>query len=434
MDILKNIIQSSLFGLLLLVSASSTAQDRTELEKQRAEIQAEIEQVKRRLDETSSNKKETLGQLALLQRKLRLRESAIRNLNQQITSMQRDINKSRNEIATLKKELDTLKSQYAQSIVYAYKNRSNYEYLNFIFSATSFNDALKRVEYLKAYRKMREQHANDILATQELLAKKIEQLEKSIAEKDSVLAKQQEERKVLVEETNETNRIVNALKSREKELNKELTAKRNADQKLKSAISAAIAREAELARERELAARKAREAANPPAAAPSGADAKKEDAPVAKADAPKPAERKSVFEATPEGAIISDNFEKNKGRLPWPIDAGNIKIPFGTYGIPGTRLTNVNPGLTLETAPGADVKAVFGGVITSVFNLDGSSVVLVQHGKYFTGYSGLRGVTVKKGQQITAGEVLGKADTGEIEFLLMLEKQNLDPEAWLRKK
>lgn len=178
MDILKNIIQSSLFGLLLLVSASSTAQDRTELEKQRAEIQAEIEQVKRRLDETSSNKKETLGQLALLQRKLRLRESAIRNLNQQITSMQRDINKSRNEIATLKKELDTLKSQYAQSIVYAYKNRSNYEYLNFIFSATSFNDALKRVEYLKAYRKMREQHANDILATQELLAKKIEQLEK----------------------------------------------------------------------------------------------------------------------------------------------------------------------------------------------------------------------------------------------------------------
>lgn len=432
MDILKSILKTSLICICLLATSAIFAQDRSELEKQRAEIQAEIEQVRKSLNETTSNRKESLGQLALLQRKLRLRESAIRNLNQQITTMQRDINKSRNEISTLKSELDTLKMQYEHSIVYAYKNRSNYEFLNFIFSATSFNDALKRVEYLKAYRKIREQHAKDILSTQELLTKKIAQLEKNIAEKDNTLAKQQEERKTLVEETKEKNQIVNRLRSREKELNKELTAKRNADQKLKSAISAAIAREAQLARERELAAIKAREAANPPASA--AEEAKKEDAPVVKADAPKPAERKSVFEATPEGAIISDNFEKNKGRLPWPIDIGNIKIPFGTYGIPGTRLTNVNPGLTLETEVGTDVKAVFGGVITSVFNLDGSTVVLVQHGKYFTGYSGLRGVVVKKGQEVKAGEVLGKSDTGEMEFLLMQERQNLDPEHWLRKK
>lgn len=425
--------------VLFIAAVNTQAQtaDRSALEKQRADIQAEIEQVKNSLNETTKNRKESLGQLALLQRKLRLRESAIRNLNQQIAAIQRDINSSRNEISTLKKELDTMKVQYERSVVYAYKNRSNYEFLNFIFSANSFNDALKRVEYLKAYRRFREQHARNILSTQELLTKKIASLESSLGDKDQTLAKQKDERKTLVEETNEKNSIVNKLRSREKELNKELTAKRNTDQKLKSAISAAIAREAQIAREKELAAIKAIEAANPPATnTTAAADEKKTEdaAPVATKAVEKAPERKSVFEATPEGAIISDNFEKNKGRLPWPVEAGHIKIPFGTYGIPGTKLTNVNPGLTLETSEGSDIRAVFSGVITSVFNLDGTTVVLVQHGKYFTGYSGLRGVVVKKGGEVEAGQVLGKSDNGEIEFLLMLERQNLDPEQWLRKK
>ena len=90
-----------------------------------------------------------LGQLALLQRRLRLRESAMRNINQQIDLIQGEVNESWREIVKLKAELDTLKVQYAQSIVFAYKNRSSYDFLNFIFSATSFNDALRRFEYLE---------------------------------------------------------------------------------------------------------------------------------------------------------------------------------------------------------------------------------------------------------------------------------------------
>ncbi len=77
----------------------------------------------------------------------------------------------------LKAELDTLKIQYAQSIVFAYKNRSSYDFLNFIFSANTFNDALRRIEYLKSYRAYREERAENIRNTQQLLQAKIDGLQ-----------------------------------------------------------------------------------------------------------------------------------------------------------------------------------------------------------------------------------------------------------------
>jgi len=167
---LKTLLTGSLLLMIVAFSrAQAPAQSRSELEKERAAIQKEIEDVKRSLDETHKNKRETLGQLALLQRRLKLRESAIRNINDQINVIQGDMNESWREILKLRRELDTLRTQYEQSIIFAYKNRSSYDFLNFIFSATSFNDAVRRVEYLKSYRAYREERAENIVQTQRLL-------------------------------------------------------------------------------------------------------------------------------------------------------------------------------------------------------------------------------------------------------------------------
>lgn len=429
---MKRIIAIVIAVILISGTGSVMGQNRSELEKQREDIQKQIESVRRSLAQTTKNRKASLGQLALLQRKLKLREAAIRNINQQINSIQGNINQSRNEITRLKKDLDTLKLQYEKSVVYAYRNRNNYDFLNFIFSASNFNDALKRVEYLKTYRRYREQHANDIKNTQELLLKKIASLENSRKEKDQVLQKQESEKQVLVAERKEKNVIVNKLKSREKELNKELVAKRRADNKLRAAIRAAIEREARLARLRELEEMKKKEEAAAKANASDASTAKTSEATAKKAA---PSKKTSVFEATPEGMIVSDNFEKNKGRLPWPVDAGAVKTPFGNYGIEGTRIVGNNPGITIETSPGATVKAVFAGDVSSVFDIEGVSVVLVRHGKYFTTYSGLSSVSVSKGQKVSAGQSLGKAaSNGEVDFLLLQENRNQNPETWLRRR
>ena len=436
-------ILSFLFTIAGFSSVIAQTQNRSELEKQRAEIQEEIAEVKRSLDQTKKNRKASLGQLALLQKKLRLRQAAISNINRQIDFIQEDISRSRNEIGKLKKDLDTLKVQYEKSVVYAYKNRSNYDFLNFIFSASSFNDALKRVEYLKSYRSYREQQTSNILSTQALLQRKIGSLEQSRKEKDEVLEKQQKERQVLVEEKKEKDVIVSRLRSREKELSRELSSKQKADNKLRASIKAAIDREIRLARQKALAEEKRlkAEAAAKAASAPAGvAKAETRAAEPAKTDvAAVKKTSASVFDATPGGEIISDNFEKNKGKLPWPVERGNIKIPFGTYAIAGTKLKGTNPGLTLETEQGSQVKAIFDGEVVSVFDVEGESNVLIRHGKYFTTYGNLASSSVSKGQKVKSGDIVGRAGSnndgnGEIEFLLLLENRNLDPASWIRRK
>ena len=441
---MRLIVITLAFFLCGLNGLLAQTQNRTDLEKQRADIQDEITEVKRSLELTKQNKKASLGQLALLQRKLRLRQAAIYNVNRQIDFIQSDIGNSRNEIAKLKKDLDTLKMQYTKSVVYAYKNRSNYDFLNFIFSASSFNDALKRVEYLKSYRSYREQQTNTILNTQELLQKKIGSLELSRKEKDEVLAKQEKDRQELAEEKKEKDQVVSKLKSREKELAKELSSKQKADNKLKASIKAAIDREIRIARQKALEEEKKLKAAAALAAAAnaespteaktetsSATDAAKKEVTVAK--------KASVFDATPGGEILSDNFEKNKGKLPWPIEKGNIKIPFGNYAIAGTKVKGNNPGLTIETEENSAVKAIFDGDVVSVFDIESEWNVLIRHGKYFTTYGNLSIAGVTKGQKVKSGDIIGKAGpnsdgNGEIEFILLLENKNLDPAVWIKRR
>ena len=261
-------LKKAFTGLLFLFftaasSAQSPAQSRSDLEKERASIQKEMEDVKRSLDETKKNRKETIGQLALLQRKLRLRQAAIQNINGQINLIQGDMNLSWHEILKLRKELDTLRKQYEESVVYAYKNRSNYDFLNFIFSASSFNDALKRVEYLKSYRAYREERAENIRKTQVLLQNKIDGLKVKRVEKDMVLQKQNKERVALDDEKKEKDQFVSKLKSREKELQKDLATKKRQDGKLQNALSAAINREIKLAKDKAVAEEKKQAVINP---------------------------------------------------------------------------------------------------------------------------------------------------------------------------
>lgn len=403
----------------------SYAQNSDELKRKQAEIQREIDELRATLKATQKNKKASLGELALVKKRLKLREQAINNISDQINQIQTTIYRSRSEINKIIRELDTLKVQYEKSVEYAYKNRSNYDLLNFVFSASNFNDAMRRAEYLKTYRNYRQQQAETIRNTQVLLKNKIVDLEKTKKEKDNVLHKQEKEKMVLVEEQKEKDEVVKSLKAREKEINRELTAKAKADKALKSGIAAAIRRETD----------KARQAL---ANAPKLPEAPKNNNATTTAGS-KPERTKSVLESTPEGLLVSENFEKNKGRLPWPVEKGRIKIGYGTYTVEGvSSVHGNNPGLTIETEDNAPVKAIFTGDVVTVFDVEGVAAVLIKHGKYFTSYSNLSNVTVSKGQKVNAGQVLGKAASnndgnGEIEFLLMRESANIDPEPWIRR-
>jgi septal ring factor EnvC (AmiA/AmiB activator) len=424
-----------LLMVVAFAAAQSPAQSRSELEKERAAIQKEIEDVKRSLDETHKNKRETLGQLNLLQRRLRLRESAIRNINDQINVIQGDMNESWREILKLRRELDTLRIQYAQSIVFAYKNRSSYDFLNFIFSATSVNDAVKRVQYLKSYRAYREERAANIVRTQNLLQGKIDGLKVSRLEKDEVLKKQNKERSILEVEKKEKDAVVNKLQSQEKELKKEMAAKQRQDQKLSGAIAAAIKRARDAAIKE--ASRKNADAAR--AATDKAATAKANNRPSAADEPVAPASlntikssSKTVF-TSEEDMHLSGNFEKYKGQLPWPV-SGTVSMAFGPHEyIKG--ITHNNQGVTIDATAGSVVKAVFEGEVQAVFNVGEVQAVMIRHGKYFTTYSNLSTVSVTKGQQVKTSQIIGRvAEIGQLDFVLSDEKDHMfDPERWLRR-
>ncbi|HEV3249921.1 MAG TPA: peptidoglycan DD-metalloendopeptidase family protein [Puia sp.] len=427
-------LKSALASLLLICLAAgsfcqSPAQSRNDLERERAAIQKEIEDVKRSLDETKKNKKETLGQLALVQRRLRLRESAVQNINKQINFIQNDMNQSWQEILKLRRELDTLRKQYEESVVYAYENRTNYDFLNFIFSASSFNDALKRVSYLKSYRAYREEEAANIQKTQQMLQGKIDGLRLKRQVKDEVLQKQNKEKKVLEDEKKEKDAIVFKLQSREKELKKEMAAKQKQDQRLNGAIAAALRRARDEAI-RETNTKKAADAkANPKEnrnSSPSNPEPPASFAPKTAAKAV------TVFDSRADLAM-SDNFEKNKGRLPWPVDAGNVSMHFGLQSY--VNLKYNNQGITIEAQQGTFVKAIFEGEVQSVFNVGDVNAVMIRHGKYFTTYSNLESVSIAKGQKIRTGQILGRvSEIGQLEFVLSDEKDHkFDPEKWLRR-
>jgi septal ring factor EnvC (AmiA/AmiB activator) len=425
-----------LLGAVVFAAAQTPAQSRVDLEKERAAIQKEMEEVKRSLDETHKNKRETLGQLALLQRRLRLRESAIRNINEQINVIEGDMNESWREILKLRRELDTLRIQYAQSIVFAYKNRSSYDFLNFIFSATSFNDAVKRIEYLKSYRAYREERAANIARTQQLLQGKIDGLKVSRVAKDEVLKRQNKERATLEDEKKEKDAVVYKLQSREKELKKEMAAKQKQDQKLAGAIAAAIKRAREAAIKDAARKNAAANAATAGAAtakpnrSAGGAGATEEGTPATLNTIKSGA--KTVF-TSDEDMHLSGNFEKYRGQLPWPV-SGTVSMAFGPHEyIKG--IVHNNQGVTIDAAAGAVVKAVFEGEVQAVFNVGDVQAVMIRHGKYFTTYSNLSTVSVTKGEQVKTGQIIGRvADIGQLDFVLSDEKDHMfDPEKWLRK-
>jgi len=418
------------FFFLATGAALAQQPNRGDLEKERADIQRQIEDVRKSLDETKKNRKETLGQLALLQRKLKLRERAIRNVNQQINVIDAEVNQSWREILRLRRELDTLKMQYEKSVVYVYKNRSNYDFLNFIFSATSFNDALRRVEYLRSYRAYREQQADNIRHTQDQLNQRLSGLKVHRDEKNLVLKTENNEREQLVGEKKEKDAVASKLRSREKELSKDLAAKQKQDARLRSAITAAIRREIDAATKRQQSLARTEspksntETANNNTAANTRTTSSK---------------TMSVLDASPEGKLLSDNFEKNKHKLPWPVESGNVTMEYGPqHVLEGTELIYNNQGITIETKAGASVKAVFDGEVSSVLSIGEASAVIIRHGKYFTTYSGLSSISVSKGEQVRTGQSLGrmaeKADgLGELEFMITNDKNaNLSPRQWLR--
>lgn len=238
------------------------SQTREELEKQRVELKKEIEQTEKLLHDNKTKTKENLLQWNLINNKVNLQNRVVDNINKDLRLLDNNIYTIQKDVNKYNRLLDTLKQEYAKSMVYAYKNRSNYDFLNFIFAADNFNDAIKRISYLKSYRSYREMQGQNILRTQELRKKKVEEISGVKVKKKSTLVVQNKEVANLETQKKEQDRILNELKKKGGELSKQMTAKQRQMKKVSNAIAAAIKKAQDDARKEAIARAKAIEKKN----------------------------------------------------------------------------------------------------------------------------------------------------------------------------
>ena len=423
--------------IFLLSAAVLQAQTREELEKQRAQLKKEMEQTQKLLNSNKAKTKENLVQWKLINDKVNLQNRIIDNLSKDINLLDNNIYSNQREINRYNKLLDTLKEEYAKSMVYAYKNRGNYAFLNFIFCAASFNDAIRRVAYLKYYRDYRKKQGENILRTQELRRQRIAELGGIKVQKSEVLKTKDKEMASLEVQKQEKDKIMSELKKQGKELNTQLATYKKQMKKVDNAIAAAInkaladAKKAALKKaNEEAAANKAAEAATP-AIKPSV-----KGSTTGKAATTKKAPESILLNA--ENLALNDNFVKNRGVLPWPVDKGLVIMHYGRNQLPSGNSWIDVTGITVSSDIGSNVKAVFDGVVSNVVFIEDMQVVIIQHGKYFSTYSNLNNVSVQRGQNIKTGQVIGKVAAnldgiGAIDFFINDERGNLDPERWLKR-
>lgn len=434
-----------LFACAMGMTVCAMAQSREELQKKEQELQKELLELNREYTETQKNKKVSLKQLAIIKNKINKRQELVNGINKQVRQLDETIFLNERDIYRLRRELDTLKVKYAQSIVFAYKNRGSYEYLNFLFSASSFNDAVKRVTYLKSYRQNRETQAETIVKSDKLLQEKIGMLSSNKKDRLATLQVQSEQLKVLQDDKQEQDAVVKQLQGREKEISTQIRDKERQRQKVQQAFNTIIRREIEEAKKREAAARlKAQQQADAAAKANPGnvtaAPKPKASEPVTGMTATEKNRSYTPLESTPEGREMSINFERSRGSLPWPVSTGVVTAHFGIEKIAGTKLTRRTDGIEISLPVGSTVRSIADGVVVYAGEVDGEQMVVVQHGKYFSGYNHLSSISISNNQEVKAGSVLGKTGTGiDGEGLLLLMIMNeksapQDPESWLKRQ
>jgi len=413
---------------------SATAQTANELKRKKEAIQREIEQLQKNLNKTASGKKLTLQQINALNTQIRLRQEKIGTINSEIKNLDNQISKNTNTVHTLQGQLTDLKKEYAAMIRFAQRNRNSYDKMMFIFASKDFNQAYKRIKYLQQFSQYRKKQAGYIENTQQDLNGKIKVLDRTLKEKSDLLRDQEREKERLGKDKSEQSVTLKKLSRQEKQFKQDIATRKKQQAQIDRAIRLAIQRAIEEARRK--AAEEARIAAAKAAAA-AAAKAKAENKPAPTVTAPVAKEKttRELLTATPESARLSSGFESNRGRLPWPVATGSITERYGAHKVDLASYTN--DGVDITTSNGATVRAVFSGKVAAVQNIMGRTVVLINHGEYFTVYQNLRSVSVSVGNNVETKQAIGVvANTGDdaiLKFQIRRGQSTLNPEAWISK-
>ena len=397
-----------LFIFLAIGSSNANAQSQRqqELEEKRRELQQEIREITKLLFAGKKEKKSVVSAVEDLNYKISVRKNLIRITNQQANLLTREINANQDEISTRRVKLKALKEAYADMIVKSYKNRARDNKLMFLLSSSSFQQAYRRLQYIKQYADYQRQQAEIIkvetkqlqLLNQDLLVQK--------KDKQKLVGENKAAKLILDKELEDQQAFIESIQKNLEKFSAQIKDKQKASEKLDKEIRKLI--------------REAIAASN-----------KKAGKSV----------KSRTFSMTPEQKVLAANFTANKGKLPWPVASGVVKMRFGTNPSPIDPSIKIKSnGVRIATNKGEPVRAVFDGVVQGIMTpKNGNNTIMIRHGNYITVYKNLSKFYVSKGDIVTTKQVLGEVITNKasgesiLSFGIYKDSAIQNPSIWVYK-
>lgn len=398
LDRYRMVATAFLTAFLMLPGWWASAQDTSAQEKRKKQLEQEISLINEKLSETNANSRNALSSLALVNKKIENRKELLaqsrkteRAYSDRIYLKQREINK-------MQSRLDTLSSHYEKLVLSAYRHRDTRLWYMYILSSEDLGQAYRRYGYFKSLSSSIAEESRKVIAAKEELEKERNELSALKNEAAAVSASISAELKSLEKDQAQAQKLVTTLNRQKSKYNKQLEAKRSEVRRLNAQIESMLR-----------------------SAVRSG---------------------KNSSSASKNKTVIDEKldaeFSKNKGKLPWPVE-GVIVERFGQNYHPvykNVKLPYSN-GISIETRKNEAVHAIFDGEVQQIVVVPGyNQCVLVRHGSYFSFYCKLKNVSVKAGQKVKVGEVIGTVDTigGDTQLHIQIWKEMTpqNPELWLK--
>lgn len=370
-------------------------------EARRARLQKEIAILDEQIRANSAKSANAMSRLTLISGKVDSRKRLIEESDREISEYSDSIARKEREISVIKARLDTLSAHYARLVRGAYINRSPKVWYMYILASDNIGQAFRRYGYLRDLSRQMNVQASKIIDIREELEKESAKLTAMKRGAEAVRAQRVSEMNKLKAEEDEARSLVSQLKKNKRKYQSDLSRKQREVEALNREIERII--------------RSATEG--------TGKSGKGSSQTVTR---------------KPIDYTLAKKFEANKGKLPWPAD-GPVVDHFGQRFHP--VYTNLklpfNNGVTVALPAGTEIKAVFDGVVKQIVVMPGyNKCVLVQHGNYFSFYCKLGTVSVKAGDKVKTGQVVGTVDTigGEtqLHFQIWSGRTPQNPEKWLR--
>lgn len=377
-----------------------------ELEERRRELQQEIKKITDLLFAGKQEKKSLVSVVEDLNYKISVRQNLIRITNQQANLLTSEINNNQNEIHKRREKLKVLKDDYGNMIVKSYKHRATQNKLMFLLSSSNFQQAYRRLQYIKQYAAYQKQQANIIKKETENLKRLNQELFRQKKEKQKLLAENKSAKMRLDEELKTQQALIGSIQNNLSKFTAQIRAKQkeseNLDREIRKIIREAIA------------------ASNKKAG-------KSTDL--------------ATFSLTPEQKLLAANFTSNKGKLPWPVASGIVKMRFGTNPSPIDPTIKIKSnGVRIATNKGEQVRAVFEGTVQGIMTpKNGNNTIMIRHGNYITVYKNLSKFYVNKGDKVSTKQVIGEVITNKISgesilsFGIYKDSSIQNPSHWIYK-